>query len=353
MNGDKTRYVVRPVRPADIDALFDLAGKTGGGLTNLPHDRVLLEARIAWSEASMARDVAVPGSECYVLVLENIEQARVIGTACIFAAVGLDAPFYSYRLGKIRHNSPELDRHFSTEMLHLVNDLGGCVDVGGLFLDPDARASGLGALLARSRYMFIAQHRERFGEVTVAELRGYTDNGHSPFWDAVGHIFFGLPYHQADGHNARFGNQFIADLMPRHPLYVSLLPEAARRAIGRPHDASLSAMRLLQAENFTFDGYVDIFDAGPTLRCPTAQIETVRASRLHIVGQGAASPDPGGSLVAAGRGEDFRCWAWTGDAHDDRCGAPTGIDFAREVRLAPLRRAAQSGPLNRSSVDTR
>ncbi len=347
-----TRYLVRPVRPDDREALYDLAGKTGGGLTNLPHDRALLEARIAWSEASIARDVAVPGNECYVFVLEDLEQARVIGTACIFAAVGIEAPFYSYRLGTIRHNSPELGRHFSTEMLHLVNDLEGCVDVGGLFLDPDARAGGLGALLARSRYMFIAQHRERFGDVTVAELRGHVEHGQSPFWDAVGHVFFGLPFDQADGHNARFGNQFIADLMPRHPLYVSLLPEAAQHAIGRPLDASLGAMRLLQAENFTFDGYVDIFDAGPTLRCPTAQIETVRAARLHTVGGAVASPDPGpdpvpdpvpdpgGSLVAAGRGSDFRCWAWTGTAPDDRCGSPKGIALRGEVRLAPLRRAA-------------
>lgn len=193
--------------------------------------------------------------------------------------------------------------------------------------------------------MFIAQHHGRFGDVTVAELRGHVADGHSPFWDAVGHIFFGLPYHQADGHNARFGNQFIADLMPRHPLYVSLLPEAARQAIGRPLDASIPAMRLLQAENFIFDGYVDIFDAGPTLRCRTAQIETIRAARRHVIAGVAASPDPGGSMVATGRGSDFRCWLWPEGAPDHRCGAPEGTEPFDAVCLAPVRRSDHSGAI--------
>ncbi len=40
--------------------------------------------------------------------------------------------------------------------------------MGGLFLHPEMRAGGWGALLARSRYLFIKMHRGRFGERTLA-----------------------------------------------------------------------------------------------------------------------------------------------------------------------------------------
>ena len=47
------------------------------------------------------------------------------------------------------------------QTLTLTTDLEGCSEVGGLFLHPSARAGGLGALLARSRYLFINLHRAR------------------------------------------------------------------------------------------------------------------------------------------------------------------------------------------------
>ena len=57
-------------------------------------------------------------------------------------------------------------------MLSLVTDLEGSSEVGGLFLHPNERAGGLGLLLARSRYLFIAMHRARFADRILAELRG-------------------------------------------------------------------------------------------------------------------------------------------------------------------------------------
>ena len=49
-------------------------------------------------------------------------------------------------------------------MLSLTTDLEGSSEVGGLFLHPEMRAGGWGALLARSRYLFMKQHRARFGD---------------------------------------------------------------------------------------------------------------------------------------------------------------------------------------------
>jgi arginine N-succinyltransferase len=35
---------------------------------------------------------------------------------------------------------------------------------------------------------------------------------------------------------------------------------------------------MLEEEGFTFDRYIDIFDGGPTVICPTDRIRTVRES---------------------------------------------------------------------------
>lgn len=115
------------------------------------------------------------------MVLENGQTGQVRGTCQIFSKVGQSWPFYSYRLGVLTQHSRELSRTFRAEMLSLVTDLEGSTEVGGLFLHPRERAEGLGLLLARSRYLYIRNHRARFGERIIAELRGVIDEaGGSP-----------------------------------------------------------------------------------------------------------------------------------------------------------------------------
>ncbi|MGB5076301.1 MAG: arginine N-succinyltransferase, partial [Sphingorhabdus sp.] len=170
--------------------------------------------------------------------------------------------------------------------LNLSTDLEGTTEVGGLFLHPGERAGGLGMLIARSRYLFIRNHRARFGDRTLAELRGVIDEaGGSPFWDGVAGRFFGMSFQDADEFNAKFGNQFIADLMPKHPVYIAMLPESARAVIGVPHPSGRAAMRMLENEGFAWENYVDIFDGGPTMTVRTDQIRSVREAKDSIIGE--------------------------------------------------------------------
>jgi arginine N-succinyltransferase len=162
-------------------------------------------------------------------------------------------------------------------------------------------------LLARSRYLFMKLHRARFGQRTLAELRGVMDEaGNAPFWDALAGRFFGMTFPEADEFNAVHGTKFIADLMPKTPIYVSLLAEAGRAVMGLPHPTGRAALRMLEAEGFVFDRYIDIFDGGPTVTAPTDQIRTVREARSETI---AEIGDAGSSkmLVATGRLKDFRC----------------------------------------------
>ena len=71
--------------------------------------------------------------------------------------------------------------------------------------------------------------------------------------------------------------------MPKHPIYVALLPESAREVIGQTHPAGIGARRYLEAEGFRYDGAIDIFDAGPSLKVPRDDLRTLKDSRLEPV----------------------------------------------------------------------
>jgi len=317
---------VRPARASDLDALLALSHLTGGGFTNLPPDRDAMAARLAKSEASFTADLTAPHDEMYLLILEQTSTRRIGGTAAVFSRVGSEWPFYSYKISSASQTSRALGKTFSMQLLNLVTDHDGASEVGGLFLHPDLRTGGLGRLLARSRYLLIASHRERFADKLLAELRGVlTDDGDSPFWDSLGRRFFGMEFRDADKFNSLNGNQFIADLMPKHPVYVALLSEAAQAVIGQPHPRGVPAKKMLEAEGFRYENYVDIFDGGPTVTCPTDSVRTVAASRAATVGE--LTDGSGGlprTLLAAGRLGDFRSWIGHADWCADGLVLPAG-----------------------------
>jgi arginine N-succinyltransferase len=298
--------VVRIARSGDIDALYEMAKLTGGGFTNLPADRGALMAKLARSDAAIAEDEDRPGDHLYVLMMEDLETGRIAGTAQIMSHVGASQPFYSYRLGAVTQHSAELGRTFRAEMLTLVTDLEGSSEVGGLFLHPRYRAGGLGMLLARSRYLFIRRHRARFADRLLAELRGVIDEaGNAPFWDGLAGRFFGMSFRDADAFNAVNGNQFIADLMPKHPIYQAMLAETARAVIGVPHPTGRAAMRMLEEEGFTCEGYVDIFDGGPTMTVATDRVRTIRDAGESVI-EHVGVEQRQRAIVSTGRLADFR-----------------------------------------------
>jgi len=303
-------FRIRPANAEDFAAIYEMAKLTGGGFTNLPPDRATLVAKLSRSDKSFARPQDDQTGDMYMFVLEDPKQRLVRGTCQVFGQVGVIQPFYSYHLSTLTQTSPELGKTFRNQLLTLTTDLEGSSEVGGLFLHPLARAGGWGSLLARSRYLFMKLHRGRFGDRTLAELRGVMDEaGHCPFWDGLAGRFFGMNFPEADEFNAVHGTRFIADLMPKTPIYVSLLAESAQAVMGQPHPTGRAALRMLEEEGFTYDRYIDIFDGGPTVTAATDNIRTVRDSASETV----AEIGDGGrnkTLVAAGRLTDFRaCFA--------------------------------------------
>ncbi|MEO7761027.1 MAG: arginine N-succinyltransferase [Casimicrobiaceae bacterium] len=318
---------IRPAEAADLPAIFEMAGRTGTGLTSLPADPDRLRDRIERSLRSFHGKVE-RADECYVFVLADSNNGSVAGICAIEAAVGLREAWYNYSVNTLVHASRELDVYNATPTLFLSNDHTGHTELCSLFLDAEHRRGKLGALLSKSRLMFIAEFPSTFGAKVIAELRGKLDaDGKSPFWEGLGRHFFAIDFSRAD-HLTGIGNrQFVAELMPRHPVYTVLLPEAARAAIGQVHDATQPARALLESEGFRYEGYVDIFDAGPTVEAYRDNIRVVRESRiLHWTERtDAAPPDEPWWLVSNRRLKDFRCVA---------------IPAAKRARPLPLARDA-------------
>lgn len=300
--------IIRPARIEDIDGLYSLSLKTGPGLTTLPSDRDLLEEKVEKSLASFVDGVSVPGLEYYLFILEDTETGTIAGTSALAATVGLEEAFYTYHLGTTVHTSPHLNVHNVINTLYLCNDYTGVSEICTLFLDPAFRKDGNGSLLSRCRFMFAAMHMKRFAPKIIAELRGVSDeSGHSPFWDALGSHFFSMSFLEADALSGEGRNQFIAELMPKYPIYLPLLSDDAIDVIGQVHPNTRPAMAMLQKEGFEYKNYVDIFDAGPTVEVQTSQLKTIKESSNYRVKLTHDIHEPTNYMVSNSRVAGFRC----------------------------------------------
>ena len=311
--------VIRPVERTDLPALMQLAGKTGGGLTSLPADEATLSARI--ERARLTWQGELPASEQgYVFVLEESESGTVAGICAIEVAVGLNDPWYNYRVGTLVHASKELNVYNALPTLFLSNDHTGSSELCTLFLDPDWRKEGNGYLLSKSRFLFMAAFRDRFNEKVVAEMRGVIDEtGYSPFWESLGEKFFSMAFSRADHLCGTGQKAFIAELMPKHPIYTHFLSPEAQAVIGEVHPQTAPARAVLEKEGFRYRNYIDIFDGGPTLECDIDRVRAIRKSCLVEVAEG--QPAPGEwpvCLVANEQYGQFRAMLIETDPHTQR-----------------------------------
>lgn len=298
--------VIRSIAASDLDPLIDMAREVGGGMTTLKPDRKMLGDRVACAVASFQETIA-PEERDYMFVLEDTDTGALAGVCAIKAAVGLDEPFYNYRIGTLVHSSRELHVFTRMETLYLSNDLTGATELCSLFLKPDYRKGYNGKWLSKSRFLFIAQFQQLFTEKIIAEMRGYlTEDGTSPFYEGLGRHFFKMDFNHVDGLTAMGKKSFIAELMPRQPLYVDYLPQSAREVIGQVHRSTLPARKLLEQEGMHYEGYVDIFDAGPVLQGRVKELRSVRDSVLRVAAEGRAEGETECLLVSNTKLDDFR-----------------------------------------------
>lgn len=299
--------IIRPITLADLPALVHLAESAGAGFTSLPTDEKFLREKIELSLASFARVVEVAGHERYLFVMEETDTGEVGACCAIEAACGLDEAFYNYRVGLTVHASRELGIYNKVPTLYLSNDYTGTSVLCSLYLQPHFRGAGAGKLLSKCRFLFMALFPERFAGKVIAEMRGVSNEaGRSPFWEGLGRHFMSVEYTEAE-HIVGMGNKaFIAELMPPHPIYSVLLPAEAQAVMGRVHQDTAPALHLLAQEGFRYQGYIDIFDGGPTVEAPREEIRSIRRSRRVAVRIG--QPQGGSPCLLANTAlGGFRC----------------------------------------------
>lgn len=278
--------IIRTARPSDIDQLMQLSAMLPPGMTSMPFDKQTWEKKLQLVEDSLQGLPIKDTESVYLLVMEDPASGAIVGTAGIVVGVGFTHPFYNYKMSKDVKISDELGIRMTSNLLNLVNDFTGETELISLFLVPEYRKKNAGQFLSRCRYVFMSDFPERFSDIVFAEIRGWlNENDESPFWTHLGQKFFNLPFAKADFISAVNGSQFISDLMPRFPVYLELLPDAAVNVIGLPHKESVPAKKLLEKEGFSYQGAIDIFDAGPLMECNRADIKSIENTRILRVQQ--------------------------------------------------------------------
>jgi len=228
--------------------------------------------------------------------------------------------------------------------LHLVMEHNGPCEIGSLFLHPDYRKGGNGRALSLVRFLFIAEYPDFFDPEVIAELRGIVDErGRSAFWDAVGKHFFDLEYPKSD-YLSVVNKEFIGDLMPRHSIYIPLLPKKAQAVIGKVHEKTGPALKILRGEGFRFQNLVDIFDAGPVVSCQRDEIRTVRESMNASIEQITNEPIDSPPYVVSNARREFRACQCNlafgnrgGVILTSRVSKALSTDIGDNVRYATLR----------------
>jgi arginine N-succinyltransferase len=307
-------YIVRPVQLSDIAALEALAAVASPGVHTLPKTRAAITRSVERSIASFATPVIMPSEESYVFVLESTLDQSIAGTAAISATAGSNGTYFAFRNDVVQQVSRDLNICHSMHALTLCSELTSHSQLSSFYLRDWRQAGVEAALLSRARLLFAAVLPQRFGDRFFVAMAGITDSqAHSPFWEALGRKFFQMDFMEAERvvEGAR-NRTLIVELMPHYPVYVPLLPGAAQAAMGQIHPEGELPFRLLTAEGFEPDEYIDIFDGGPILQAHKHALRSFSASVLYRVSDRSQPTDDRQMetwLVASAREDNFRAAA--------------------------------------------
>ena len=323
-------FVIRRARIEDVSTLLKLARMVH--FINLPPDRDVIAAKVTTSRLAFARAtgnhvektppkvravqtdspqglaIGTANQNLFMFVLENTTSGAVLGTSQVLARMGGPGnPNYAFKLEKRDFFSNDIKTGTSHIVATLHKDESGPTEIGGLILQPASRGANLGRFLSFIRFHFIALHRELFADRVLGEMMApITDDGRNLLWEYLGRRFIPLNYVEADTQCQR-SRQFIANLLPKEDIYLSLLPPEAREVVGSVHRETIPARKLLERLGFTHHHFVDPFDGGPHLDAPTDEIPLVAHTHTRTLGQTAehAGFDRSGIVSVLHKDGDF------------------------------------------------
>lgn len=270
-------YILRPITLKDLPQLKELTENMDCPIASLPNDKKLLKARILLSQRSFKKAITHPQKEYYLFVLEDSTTKKIVGTSAISARVGGQSFFFVYKICKEVFSYAPLNVSKSVDVLHFKKINRGPSELCSLYLNEGLRKQGLGILLSFGRYFFINAFQKRFTAEVVANLKGFRDSEkYSPFWEVIGKIFFNRSLTRIDTLKSLGHKTFIRALMPKHPIYIPLLPKEVQEIIGEVATDTQPALHLLEKNGFKKSDWVDILDAGPFLIAKRNEIRVIQ-----------------------------------------------------------------------------
>ena len=271
------RFLLRPAQARDIEDILELSKMLS--FINLPAKRELLEEKVALSQNSFAHPCQNREQNSYLFILEDLSEKKVIGTSAICGKHGTDnAPHFFFRVYNQRKYSSTIKREFTHQMLAFGVETNGYSEIGGLMLHPHYRrnSSKLGKQMSFVRFLYMALNPLAFTDEIHTELMPPFDrDGQSPLWEAIGRKFFKMDYLTAD-ELSRKNKEFILSLFPREPIFVAMLPQKAKDAIGRVGEQTRPVVKMLEDIGFRYMEEIDPFDGGPHYRCSKDKILPIK-----------------------------------------------------------------------------
>lgn len=277
--------IIRPIAKKDTEAFTKIAFAAGIGMTSMPKNLQSLEKRVSDSERAFANKCTALNLGTYLFVLEDLETGIIEGTCGITPKTGVVSPLSFYKIDKQEKHATEDDGLKTVPVLKIVHYSNYSSEICSLFLSKDYRHSGLGRLLSLSRFLFIAAYPERFDHKIFAEMRGHTDEkGISLYWEGIGRHFFDTPYKTLMELKDK-GRIDLTTALPFHPIYIELLPQDVQDSIGKVHEDTQTALKMLTEEGFQVTNEVDVFDGGPKIEVETKTIRSVRESVVEKIAE--------------------------------------------------------------------
>ncbi len=274
--------IIRRIAKDDFTGYVQLAFQAHINFYTLPKSERLLEHRFDRALHSFSESYVEPDNQFYLFVAEDTATKKLLGVAAISATSGGNEPLYFFRLEYATVNSPLSEVVKQLPILNPVSYARGPSEVGSLFVDPQARGSGVGKLLSFSRFLFAACFLERFTGSFISELRGPIHDGTSLFWEAIGKHFFDVSFTKVQ-EMMNYGRSFIGQFLPQYPIYVDLLPKIVQDAIGKVDKETQGAYDLLVRQGFEVTNEIDVIDGGPKLLAKKENIRAIlRSKRVYV-----------------------------------------------------------------------
>ena len=319
-------FLLRAAGPSDHRQILRLARELDS--TSLPTDSRELAEVLEHSKAAFAGKIRDRARARYVFAAEEIGRRRIVAASMITGKHGTpSSPHYYFEVDADERYSHTLQRMFRHTYLRLRHSMDGPTEIGGLIVAAPMRGhpERIGKQISWVRFAYIARNRRRFERQVIAEMLPPSLPGHgNRFWDHYGRLITGLSYRQADRLSTR-DKEFIHALFPDAPIYVLMLPEEIRNAIGEVGEDTRGALRILEQAGLRYLNQIDPFDGGPYYGCSVDEIVPVRSCSSY---QASAGAPPGGAarfLIARNDARGYRALAATAETRKGQIILPPRI----------------------------